>query len=43
VKPCKKFFSKRQKRSKMLEKWLENPMEVVSERGNRRKVVKNEK
>ena len=37
------FFSKLQKRSKMLEKMILSPMEVVSEGGNREKVVKKEK
>jgi len=39
----KKFFSKLQKRSKMLEKMILSPMEVVSEGGNREKVAKKEK
>ena len=39
----KKIFSKLQKRSKMLEKMILSPMEVVSEGGNREKVAKKEK
>jgi hypothetical protein len=37
------FFSKFQKRPKMLEKMILSPMEAVSEWGNREKVAKKEK
>ena len=39
----KNFFLKFQKRSKKVEKMILSPMEVVSEWGNREKVVKKEK
>jgi hypothetical protein len=38
-----KFFSKFQKRSRKVEKMILSSMEVVSEWGNREKVVKKEK